>query len=48
MIAFTAFHIYFYSFLVKDGMSEILFAHEREEDLCLSGMFENCSLSNIL
>lgn len=30
---FTAFHIYFHSFLVKDDMNEILSTHEREKGL---------------
>lgn len=27
-------------------MTEILFTHEREEDMCLSGLFENGSIYN--
>lgn len=46
IMSFTAFHSYFHSFLVKDGMSEILLTQEREGDLCLSGLFENSSLYN--
>lgn len=45
-MTFTAFHIYFNSSLVKGDMKEILFTHERQEDLCLSGLFRNCSLDN--
>lgn len=45
-MAFTASHIYFHSFLVKDDVREILFTNEREEDLSLLGLFENRSLCN--
>lgn len=31
---------------MEDGLAEILFTHEREEDMCLSGLFENGSIYN--